>query len=189
MSALATAVNSGKALYAGISKYPLPILKEAVAILKDMGVFTLIYQPPYNLLNRWPEGNGILDWLQEEGIGCIVFSPLAQGMLTPKYLKSIPEGSRAARPEGFLQEEQVAAEREKIVALNALAEERGQPLHHLALAWTLRHPAITSALVGARTVAQLEDLLAALESPEFSTEELARIDEISPAANQETTNV
>ena len=188
MSALATAVNSGKALYAGISKYPLAMLKEAVAILRDMGVFTLIYQPPYNLLNRWPEANGILDWLHEEGIGGIVFSPLAQGMLTPKYLDGIPAGSRAARPEGFLQEDHVTSEREKIIALNAIAEQRGQALHHMALAWILRHPAVTSALVGARTVAQLEDLLTALESPEFSEGELAQIDQISPPVAQDSTD-
>ena len=132
MSALATAVHSGKALYAGLSKYPLKRLKKAVRILKDMGIRCLIYQPPYSILQRAAEAEGILDWLLDEGIGCIVFSPLAQGMLTPKYLDGIPEGSRAARPEGFLQPEQVLAQQEKIRALGDLAAAHGMPLHHLA---------------------------------------------------------
>ena len=121
MSALATAVNSGRALYAGLSKYPLKKLKKAVKILKHMGIRCLVYQPPYSILNRWPEKEGILDFLHEEKIGCVVFSPLAQGMLTPKYIEGIPEGSRAARPEGFLQEEQVIAQQEEIRALGDLA--------------------------------------------------------------------
>lgn len=180
MSALATAVNSGRALYAGLSKYPLKPLKKAVRILADMGIRCLIYQPPYSILNRWPEGEGILDYLQEEGIGCVVFSPLAQGMLTPKYLSGIPDGSRAARPEGFLQVEQVAAQQEKIRALGELATAQGTSLNHLAIQWTLRSPAVTSSIIGARTVAQLDDSLDALKSPVPDKATLAMIDHIAP---------
>lgn len=189
MSALATAYHSGKATYVGISKYPLAMLKKAVAILKDLGVFTLIYQPPYSLLNRWPEAAGILDWLQEEGIGCLVFSPLAQGMLTQKYLQGIPENSRAARDDGFLKAQQVAENLPKIQALYALAEQRDQALHHMALQWCLAHPAVNSVLVGARTVAQLDDLLDALPAKKFSAAEIEKIDEISPLVFSESTDV
>ncbi len=181
MSALATAVQSGKALYVGLSKYPLKRLKKAVKLLKEMGTRCLIYQPPYSILNRWPEAEGIFAYLQEEGIGCIGFSPLAQGMLTPKYLSGIPEGSRAARPEGFLQASQVEAQQEKIRALGHLAAAHGTPLNHLALQWTLRSPAITSSIIGARTVAQLDDSLAALLSPPPDAALLAAIDAICPA--------
>jgi len=181
MSALATAVQSGKAIYAGISKYPLKRLKKAVKILSDMGVRCLIYQPPYSILQRGVEAGGILDWLLDEGIGCIVFSPLAQGMLTPKYLDGIPEGSRAARPEGFLKPEQVLAQQEKIRALGELAAAHGMPLHHLAIRWSLRSQAVTSSLIGARSVAQLDDTLDALNSPVPDNDLLAAIDAISPA--------
>jgi L-glyceraldehyde 3-phosphate reductase len=180
MSALATAVNSGKALYAGLSKYPLKRLKKAVKLLKEMGIRCLVYQPPYSILNRWPEKEGILDYLLEEKIGCVVFSPLAQGMLTPKYIDSIPEGSRAARAEGFLQEEQVIAEQEKIRALADLAAAQGMPLHHMAINWTLRHKAVTSSIIGARTVAQLDDCLDALDSPELGEPVLEAVDTIAP---------
>lgn len=180
MSALATAVNSGKALYAGLSKYPLKRLKKAVKLLKEMGIRCLVYQPPYSILNRWPEKEGILDYLLEEKIGCVVFSPLAQGMLTPKYIDSIPEGSRAARAEGFLQEEQVIAEQEKIRALADLAAAQGMPLHHMAINWTLRHKAVTSSIIGARTVAQLDDCLDALGSAELGEPVLEAIDTIAP---------
>lgn len=181
MSALATAVHSGKALYAGLSKYPLKRLKKAVRILADMGVRCLIYQPPYSILQRGVEADGILDWLHDEGIGCIGFSPLAQGMLTPKYLDGIPEGSRAARPEGFLQPEQVLAQQEKIRALGALAASHDLPLHHLALRWALRSSAMTSVIIGARTVAQLDDSLDALQAEAPDTELLEAIDAIAPA--------
>ena len=184
MSALATAVESGKALYVGLSKYPLARLKQAVAILKDMGIRCLIYQPPYSILNRWPEAEGVLDYLHEEGIGCVAFSPLAQGMLTPKYLKGIPEGSRAARSEGFLKVEQVAAQQEKIRALGELAATQGVPLNHLAIRWTLRSAAVTSSIIGARTVAQLDDSLDALQSPMPDAAVLAAIDAISPLEKQ-----
>jgi L-glyceraldehyde 3-phosphate reductase len=180
MGALATAVQSGKALYAGLSKYPLKRLKKAVRILQTMGVRCLIYQPPYSILNRWPETEGILDWLLDEGIGCVVFSPLAQGMLTPKYLDGIPDGSRAARSEGFLQTEQVLAHQEKTRALGALAAAHGMKLNHLALQWALRTPAVTSAIIGARTVAQLDDSLDSLSSPPLPSALLAAIDAIAP---------
>ena len=180
MSALATAVTSGKALYVGLSKYPLKRLKKAVKILKDMGIRCVIYQPPYSILNRWPESEGILDYLLDEGIGCVVFSPLAQGMLTPKYLGGIPADSRAARQEGFLQVEQVIAQQEKIQALGALAAEHHTSLNHLALQWTLRTPAVTSAIIGARTVAQLDDSLDALQTPMPNEALLAAIDQIAP---------
>lgn len=180
MSALATAVTSGKALYVGLSKYPLKRLKKAVKILRDMGVRCAIYQPPYSILNRWPEGEGILDYLAEEKIGCVVFSPLAQGMLTPKYLTGIPEGSRAERAEGFLKVEQVQLHQEKIQALGALAAEYSIPLNHLAILWTLRSQAVTSSIIGARTVAQLDDSLGAVLSPPLQEALLAQIDVIAP---------
>jgi L-glyceraldehyde 3-phosphate reductase len=181
MSALATAVQSGKALYAGLSKYPLKRLKKAAKILKEMGIRCLIYQPPYSILQRGIESEGILDYLHEEGIGCIGFSPLGQGMLTPKYLDGIPPGSRAARPEGFLKTEQVEARIEQLRALNDLASAHGMLLHHLAIRWTLRSPAVTSSLIGARTVAQLNDTLEALNTPEPDAALLEAIDAIAPA--------
>lgn len=181
MSALATAVQSGKALYAGLSKYPLKRLKKAVKILRDMGVRCLIYQPPYSIFRREVEAEGILDWLLDEGIGCVVFSPLAQGMLTPKYLDGIPEGSRAARSEGFLQPEQVIAQQEKIRALGDLAAVHGMPLHHLAMQWALRSRAVTSAIIGARTVAQLDDTLDALTASVPDEALIEAIDAIAPA--------
>ncbi|MEI8037769.1 MAG: aldo/keto reductase [Verrucomicrobiota bacterium] len=181
MSALATAVHSGKALYAGLSKYPLKRLKKAVKILAGMGVRCLIYQPPYSILQRDYEAQGVLDWLQGEGIGCIGFSPLAQGMLTPKYLDGIPAGSRAARPEGFLQPEQVLAQQDKIRALGALAAGHDVPLHHLALRWALRSSAMSSVIIGARTVAQLDDSLDALQAAVPGPDLLDAIDAIAPA--------
>ena len=153
-------------------------------ILKSSGIRCLVYQPPYSILNRWPESEGILDWLLDEGIGCVVFSPLAQGMLTPKYLNGIPEGSRAARAEGFLQADQVAAQQEKIVALGDLAAAQGMTLNHLAIQWSLRSPAVTSSIIGARTVAQLDDSLNALQSPMPDDAMLAAIDAIAPPVKQ-----
>ena len=184
MSALATAVNSGKALYVGLSKYPLKRLKKAVKILKEMGVRCAIYQPPYSILDRWVEAEGILEYLEEEGIGCVGFSPLAQGMLTPKYLDGIPEGSRAARSEGFLQVAQVASQQAKIRALGDLAAAHGVSLTHLAIQWTLRSSAMTSSIIGARTVAQLDDALASLHSPMPDEAMLAAIDAIAPVAKK-----
>jgi L-glyceraldehyde 3-phosphate reductase len=181
MSALATAVQSGRAIHAGLSKYPLKRLKKAVKILKDMGVRCLIYQPPYSILDRAIESDGTLEYLEQEGIGCIGFSPLAQGMLTSKYLDGIPDGSRAARPDGFLQTGQVEARQQQLRALNDLAAAHGMPLHHLAIRWTLRSPAVTSSLIGARTVAQLDDALASLEAPGPPDALLEAIDTLAPA--------
>jgi len=169
----------------GLSKYPPKMLKQAVKILKDMGVRCLIYQPPYSILNRWPEAEGIHDWLEEKGIGSIVFSPLAQGMLTGKYVNGIPAGSRAARSEGFLQTSQVDAQIEKIRALHRFAEDRGMSLQHLALRWVLSQSAVTSAIIGARTVAQLDDSLAALQAPTLDEEALDIIDSIAPAVQKD----
>jgi L-glyceraldehyde 3-phosphate reductase len=182
MYALATAVTSGRALYAGLSKYPLKRLRKAAGMLRDMGVRCVIYQPPYSILQREYEADGVMDWLKDEGIGCIVFSPLAQGMLTPKYLDGIPADSRAARADGFLQVDQVLAHQEKIRALGDLAEAHGISLHHLAMKWALRHPAVTSAIIGARNVAQLDDTLDSLAAPDPSDALLKAIDAIAPAA-------
>lgn len=186
IGALADAVHSGRALYAGISKYPLPMLKKAVRLLKQEGVRCLVYQPPYSILNRWPEATGIFDWLEKKEIGCVVFSPLAQGMLTPKYLDGVPPDSRAARAEGFLQADQVDAERDRIRMLGDIAARAGMPLHHLALRWALRRPVVTSAIVGARSAAQLDEALDSLNAPELNPEILAAIDAISPPTGYQT---
>jgi L-glyceraldehyde 3-phosphate reductase len=175
MGALDAAVRQGKALYVGVSSYPAQPTAEAAAILRELGTPLLIHQPSYSLLNRWMEPE-LLDTLETEGIGCIVFSPLAQGMLTDKYLEDIPDGSRASRDgslsPSLLTDETLA----KIRALNDLARRRGQTLAQMALAWTLRDPRVNSTLVGVSSVAQLEANLAALEHPEFTSEELAEID-------------
>ena len=184
MSALATAVNSGRALYVGLSKYPLKKLKKAVKLLKEMGIRCVVYQPPYSILNRWPEEQGILDYLLEEKIGCVVFSPLAQGMLTPKYLENIPADSRAARPEGFLKEDQVIAQQEKIRALGDLAAAQGMSITHMALNFSLRHRAVTSSIIGARTVSQLDDCLDSLDAPEISDSLFEAIDSIAPLGTE-----
>jgi L-glyceraldehyde 3-phosphate reductase len=182
LGALATAVSSGRALYVGISSYSPEQTREAAAILRDMGVRLLIHQPSYSLLNRWIE-DGLLDTLGEEGIGCIGFSPLAQGVLTTKYLNGIPEGSRASRhtslSEDQLNEETLA----KVGSLNEIAARRGQSLAQLALAWTLRDPRMTSTLIGASSVEQLEENVATLERLNFSTEELAEIDRYATDAH------
>lgn len=188
MSALATAVHQGKALYVGLSKYPLKRLKKAVRLLREMDVRCLIYQPPYSILNRWPEAAGIHPWLEKKGIGSIVFSPLAQGMLTGKYLNGIPEGSRAARAEGFLQPEQVTAQLDKLRALQDIANDLDMPLHHLAIRWVLDQPGVTSAIIGARSVTQLDDSLAALDQSPLSPATLELINTISPAIPTKETN-
>ncbi|MBM7805351.1 L-glyceraldehyde 3-phosphate reductase [Geodermatophilus bullaregiensis] len=176
MGALDTAVRSGRALYAGISSYSPEDTARAAAILADLGTPLLIHQPSYSMLNRWVETEGLLDTLQEVGAGCIAFSPLAQGMLTNKYLDGIPEGSRASQGKSLspdlLSEESLAHVR----ALGELARERGQELAQMALAWALRDPRVTSVLIGASSVAQLEQNVAALDRLDFSDEELARID-------------
>ena len=175
MGALHAAVRAGKALYVGISSYSARRTREAATILRGLGTSLLIHQPSYSLLNRWIEEE-LLDVLGQEGIGCITFSPLAQGLLTDRYLAGIPEGSRASRPgtltEGMLTDDTLA----KVRALNAIAARRGQTLAQMALAWTLRDRRVTSTLVGASSVPQLEQNVAALDKLEFSGEELAEID-------------
>ncbi|MFL5931464.1 MAG: L-glyceraldehyde 3-phosphate reductase [Gaiellaceae bacterium] len=175
MGALDTAVRQGKALYVGVSSYSAAKTAEAAAILRELRTPFVIHQPSYSMLNRWIEED-LLDTLDELGLGCIVFSPLAQGMLTDKYLNGIPEGSRASRPSSLSPELISDQALEKIRGLNDLARGRGQTLAQLALAWTLRDPRVTSALIGASSVAQLEDNLAALDNLDFSDEELAEID-------------
>ena len=178
MGALDQAVRSGKAIYAGLSNYNPEDTSRAAAILRDLGTPCLIHQPKYSMFVRTPE-EGLTDVLQEEGIGGIAFSPLAQGLLTDRYLYGIPAGSRAARPEGFLKTEQVSTEAvEKAKALNELAKQRGQSLAQMAIAWILRLPQMTSVLIGASSVQQLQTNLAALENVHFSPEELAAIDKI-----------
>jgi L-glyceraldehyde 3-phosphate reductase len=175
MGALDTAVRQGKALYVGISSYSAEKTLEAAAILRDLGIPLLINQPSYSMLNRWIEPD-LLDALGDLGVGCIVFSPLAQGMLTDKYLDGIPEGSRASRPTSLspsLITDQALA---KIQGLNEIAERRGQTLAQMALAWVLRDERVTSALIGASSVRQLEDNVASLERLEFTDDELAEID-------------
>ena len=175
MGALDAAVRQGKALYAGISSYSAEKTREAAAILDSLGTPLLIHQPSYSMLNRWIEGD-LLDALGELGVGCIVFSPLAQGMLTDRYLDGIPEGSRATQHKSLspdlLSEDALA----KIRALNEIAQRRGQSLAQLALAWALRDPRVTSTLLGASSVAQLETNVAALDRLELSADELAEID-------------
>jgi L-glyceraldehyde 3-phosphate reductase len=175
MGALDSAVRAGKALYVGISSYSAEKTREAAAILQELGTPLLINQPSYSMLNRWIEPD-LLDVLGELGVGCIVFSPLAQGMLTDKYLAGIPEGSRASRPTSLSPDLLTDEALEKIRALNEIARRRGQTLAQMALAWTLRDPRVISALIGASSVAQLEANVAALESLEFTEEELAEID-------------
>ncbi len=178
MRALEQIVRSGKALYAGISNYPADRAKEAIQMLKSWGVPIIIHQPKYNMFDRWPE-DGLFDVLLEEGIGSIPFSPLAQGLLTPKYLHGIPENSRIADPDGFLQKEELTdAILQKIKDLNAIAEQRGQSLAQLALVWVLRHPAVTTALIGISSVKQLENNIAALDNLELSENELQQIENI-----------
>lgn len=176
MMALDYAVRSGKALYAGISNYPADLTRQAVLILNELGTPCLIHQPRYSMFERWVE-NGLLDILEEEGIGCIAFSPLAQGLLTDKYLNGIPEGSRAIR-EVFLKKKDVEAARGKIVKLNEIAKARGQSLAQMALAWVLKDKRITSVLIGASSVDQINDNVEMLKKREFNEEELRRIDEV-----------
>jgi L-glyceraldehyde 3-phosphate reductase len=176
MGALDTAVRQGKALYAGISSYSPERTRQAAEILRGLGTPLLIHQPSYSMLNRWIEEDGLLEVLEEEGVGCIVFSPLAQGLLTDRYLDGIPEGSRASRPGTMDQDQLNEATLDKVRALNDLAGRRGQSLAQMAIAWTLRDPRVTSALVGASSVAQLEANVAALDNLEFSDDELAEID-------------
>jgi L-glyceraldehyde 3-phosphate reductase len=175
MGALHTAVQSGRALYAGISSYSAERTAQAAAIMRELGTPLLIHQPSYSMLNRWIE-EGLLDVLAREGIGCIAFSPLAQGLLTGKYLNGVPEGSRATQ-NGSLSSDQLTEQTlDHIRALAQVAERRGQSLAQLALSWALRDARITSALIGASSVQQLEENLAAAQNTTFSEEELAEID-------------
>ncbi len=176
MGALDHAVKSGKALYVGISSYNTESTREAAAILKDLGTPCIIHQPKYNMLNRWIE-NDLLSTLKDGGIGCIPFSPLAQGLLTDRYLHGIPEDSRAAKEHGFLKKESITGDLMRIVRrLTAIAEKRGQSLAQMSVAWVLRFPEVTSVLIGASSVAQIDDNLAALQNTAFSDEELEEID-------------
>ena len=178
MGALAAAVRSGKALYVGLSNYNAQQTAAAARILRELGTPCLIHQPRYNLLDRWIE-DGLTQVLAAEGIGCIPFCPLAQGLLTDRYLAGIPSDARAAKAHGFLKAEQIKPELvARISQLNALAQARGQKLAQMALAWVLRHPVITTALIGASKISQLEDNLAAAQKPAFTAEELAAIDRI-----------
>ena len=178
MAALDHIVRQGKALYAGISSYTPEQTRQAASILRELGTPCLIHQPSYSLFNRWIE-DGLLDVLKEEGIGCIVFSPLAQGLLTDRYLNGIPVDSRAAKAHGFLKRDQVTEEKlVKVRKLIEIAQARGQTLAQMALAWVLRHPGMTSALVGASRVCQVEDNVTALKSLDFAEDELKAIDEI-----------
>ena len=181
MGALAHAHRQGKALYVGISSYSPELTRRASDILKSDGVPLLIHQPSYSLLNRWVEG-GLLDMLGQLGVGCIAFSPLAQGMLTNKYLAGIPEDARAVRGKYFPTEALTEQNLTHVGALNYLAQQRGQTLAQMAIAWVLRDPRVTSALIGARTVEQLENSLAAVRNLHFSDEELAKIDRFATDA-------
>jgi len=182
MGALASAVHQGKALYAGISSYSAERTRQAARILRHLGVALLIHQPSYSMFNRWIEPE-LLDVLGQEGVGCIAFSPLAQGLLTSRYLAGVPEGSRASRDgsldRGQLREDTLA----NVRALNEIAARRGQSLAQLAIAWTLRDARVTSALIGASSVAQLEENLAATQRLDFRDEELAEIDRYATEAD------
>lgn len=178
MGALDTVVRQGKALYVGISQYNPEQTRRAIAVLRELGTPCLIHQPRYNMLDRWVE-DGLLDVLGSEGVGCIPFSPLAQGLLTDRYLEGIPPDSRAAKPHGFLKRETVTSDMiAKIRALNDLASKRGQKLAQMALAWLLKDERVTSVLIGASKVGQIEDAVEALGNITFSNDELNSIDRI-----------
>ncbi|SKA30394.1 L-glyceraldehyde 3-phosphate reductase [Chitinophaga eiseniae] len=178
MGALHSIVQQGKALYVGLSNYTAEQTQEAAAVLKSLGTPCLIHQPKYSMFERWVE-NGLLDVLEANGIGCIPFSPLAQGLLTDRYLNGIPAGSRASKPSGFLQENEVSEEKiTRIRQLNSLAQERGQSLAQMALAWILKDKRITTVLIGASSVAQLDNNLDTLKNASFTTTELEKIENI-----------
>ena len=178
MGALDSIVRSGKALYAGVSNYRPPEMQRAVEMLRRLGTPCIIHQPKYNMFERWIE-DGLLALLEREGVGCIAFSPLAQGLLTDKYLKGIPAGSRASKPHGFLKAAHLTDDKlSKVRRLNEIAQRRGQKLSQMALAWVLRHPAMTSTVIGASRVEQIEDAVASLARLEFSDEELQSIEAI-----------
>ncbi|NIG54575.1 L-glyceraldehyde 3-phosphate reductase [Chitinophaga sp. Cy-1792] len=178
MGALHSIVQQGKALYVGLSNYTAEQTATAVAVLKSLGTPCLIHQPKYSMFERWVE-NGLLDVLEANGVGCIPFSPLAQGLLTNKYLHGIPEGSRASKPSGFLKETDITPEKiSKVQRLNELAVNRGQSLAQMALAWILKDRRITSVLIGASSVKQLDDNLKALDNRRFTPDELSAIETI-----------
>lgn len=178
MMALDTAVKQGKALYAGISNYPAAEAKQAIEILQQLGTPCLIHQPKYSMFERWVEG-GLLDVLEEYGVGCIPFSPLAQGLLTDKYLKGIPSDSRAGKEHGFLKSKEITPEKlQKISSLNDIAKQRNQSLAQMALSWLLKDKRITTVLIGASSVQQLDNNIDALQNQHFSKEELAAIEKI-----------
>ncbi len=183
MGALASAVQQGKALYVGISSYSAENSRKAAAILRELGVPLLIHQPSYSMLNRWIEDDGLLDVLEQEGAGCIGFAPLAQGMLTDRYLHGIPEGSRASQGKSLNPAELTEQTLFKLRALNDIAAGRGQTLAQLALTWLLRDPRMTSALIGASSVAQLEANIAAVQGTPLSAEELVEIDRYATDAD------
>lgn len=179
MGALASAVAQGKALYVGISNYPAEMAAEACRLLRELGTPCLIHQPRYSMFDRWVESDGLLNVLSREGVGCIPFSPLAQGMLTDRYLDGIPDDSRAAKAHGFLKREEITAARlNQIRQLNEMARTRSQTLAQMALAWVLRDTRITTVLIGASSVAQLEQNLGCLSHRSFSSDELSAIDRI-----------
>ncbi|MAS34477.1 MAG: L-glyceraldehyde 3-phosphate reductase [Anaerolineaceae bacterium] len=178
MMALDQVVRQGKALYVGISSYSPEQTRQAAAILRDLGTPCLIHQPAYSMFRRWVE-DGLLTALEDEGMGCICFSPLAQGLLTNKYLHGIPEDSRAGRDPRFLKPDSITEEKvSQIRDLNEMAQARGQSLAQMAIAWTLRHPVMTSALIGASKVSQVEDSAAAINNLDFADEELQKIEDI-----------
>ena len=176
MGALDAAVRQGKAIYVGISSYSSERTAQAAAILRDLGTPCVIHQPSYSMLNRWTEEDRLLDTLEKEGIGCIAFSPLAQGMLTDKYLKGVPEGSRATQGKSFKQEFLAEETVRRVRALNDIAKQRDQSLAQMAIAWVLRDPRMTSALIGASRVEQIREIAGALKNTSFSKEELQAID-------------
>ncbi len=178
MMALDFAVRSGRALYVGISSYPPAETRKAAEILKELGTPCLIHQPSYSMFNRWIE-DGLLDVLEDEGIGCIPFSPLAQGLLTDRYLGGIPSDSRAGKPHGFLRPEHITEDKiSKVRRLNDIAVSRDQTMAQMAIAWVLRHKTVTSALIGASSPQQVSDIVATLNHVDFSPEELQAIDTI-----------
>ena len=178
MMALDQIVRSGKALYAGISSYSPEQSEAAFKILRELGTPCLVHQPSYSMFDRWVE-DGLLDVLEKYGVGSVVFSPLFQGLLTDKYLKGIPEGSRASKSHGFLQVSQITQDKiEKVVALNEIASSRGQKMAQMALSWVLRDERVTSVIIGASKVSQIEDAVAVVDHPALSSEEIDRIDGI-----------
>jgi L-glyceraldehyde 3-phosphate reductase len=180
MGALSHIVKSGRALYAGISRYDADLTRQAAAIMREMGTPLLIHQPNYNFFKRWIEG-GLLATVEKEGLGCIVFSPMAQGLLSGRYLEGVPTDSRAGQPNTFLKPGDVTDELvQKLTQLNAIAQARQQSLAQMAVAWVLRQPQVTSALIGASRLSQIKDCVAALEHLDFTSDELARIDAIIP---------